>query len=157
MRALARRTTLIEFPRAESNGQAWQTVIADAHRALRNENLLAVTAAGTANAEVEKWWPYLLSTSPSNGEPPVSAPIVPVFCGPLHPDAADEHDKRVRVVFGHPVPATTSLHDIRASIHRLADWIRDAEVNGHLPVNAVIPGASDASLKEMVSSHQPHP
>jgi MFS family permease len=144
LRFLARQTTLI----------APVDALADADRALQSENLLAVTADAKASTEVGKWWPQLVSL-PSRSEG--KSPIVPVYCGPLHPEAADGHDKRIRVVFGHALPANARLDEVRASIRRLGEWIRASETNGHLPPNAVIPGASNASRTEMVSGHPPHP
>jgi hypothetical protein len=50
-----------------------------------------------------------------------SAPVVPVYCGPL--DGADRA-KRVRVVFGAAADPATTLEELRQQIHQLAEWIK---------------------------------
>jgi hypothetical protein len=51
---------------------------------------------------------------------PTSAPVVPVYCGPLDSAAGS---KRIRVVFGAAAAATT-LADLRQDIRQLAEWIK---------------------------------
>jgi MFS family permease len=114
LRTLAPRTTVIELPAPGAPPPAWDHVRSEAEETLAGGHLLAVSVDGpAANDPLEAFVEQVRRDT--------SAPIVPVFCGPLDPAEATP---RIRVVFGQPAKPDATAADVRTEIHRLADWVR---------------------------------
>ncbi len=134
LRYLAGKAGFTMVP-AGQNTDMWDIALMRANQALKQQDLLAVTVDGLEPAgEVDRFLDRL---------PRATTPIVPVYCGPIVVEGQPVDSSRIRVVFGHPVPATASGAGIRQSIRLLGDWIRQVEADGTLPLTHMIPGKSE--------------
>ncbi len=116
LRALARRTSLIELHEANLHPEALERARAVALRTLTQGHLLAVSIDSIQHtAEIEALLTELHRVS--------GAPVVPVFVGPLHPERV-QTPLAIRVVFGEALPVPPPLPETRKTIHHLAERIR---------------------------------
>ncbi len=106
LRRLSRRADcLVEVP----PGGDWSAALPRARAALKARDLVGFTADGEASdASADAFLSALTSES--------RVPILPVWCGSID-------DGKLRVVFGEPLPSTTKIAELRASIQKLKVWI----------------------------------
>jgi MFS family permease len=112
LRTLAPRMTVIEMPPATAPHATWDAVRRQAEAALAGGHLLAVAVEG-GDGDLQSFLTQVRRDT--------AAPIVPVFCGPIDPAEATP---RIRVVFGQSAKADATLHDLRAEIDKLGNWVR---------------------------------
>jgi MFS family permease len=109
--ALLRNLVVISTTHAE---QSWQEACGRALTVLERGDMVAVGINGQAiPPEMERAVRELSQQ--------FSAPLLPVYCGPLDPAAGA---RRVRVVFGAAADPAASLADLRNEIQELATWIQ---------------------------------
>lgn len=113
LRRLALRRNVIVVTATDS-ATSWPTVEAQARSVLARGDMLAV---GVACQELTPVLEHLLGDLSRQ----VSAPLLPVYCGPL--DSATG-TTRIRVVFGAATASRTTLTELRNEIQQLADWIK---------------------------------
>lgn len=119
LRYLARRSGFTMVPAGRDDQSLWTAAVTHANQALKQHDLVAVTMDGdTVNGEDR-----FLSQIPWQ-----SAPVLPVFCGPLGVE------RRIRVVFGNVLQPEADFAQIRQSIRDLGQQIRLAEADGTQPV-----------------------
>jgi hypothetical protein len=145
---LAKRTDLV-FLAADAPLVAWNRACEEAARVLDRGNLVAVTT-DTIHPLADELLDQLRKR--------VSAVVLPVYCGTL-PGANGQPSGAlpVRVVIGQPTPPEATAGDIRRSIDRLGEWVRQTELDGAAPSTAAIPGASAASPTGPGSGPPPSP
>jgi len=143
LRFMARHTGYLVL--SQINQETIDAALAMAKKALARDDLLAVTVDGHHPIDgMERLVQELRRQFP--------VPVLPIFCGPLHAgeDSGERHlhGHKVRVVFGQPLPADAGFDDIRRQIHRLGDWVRQAEGDGDLQTTAKMPALTDAVSRE---------
>jgi MFS family permease len=115
LRTLAPRTTVIEMPDGAAPPENWDRVRNQAEDALAHGHLLAIAVDGTGrDADLQDFVVRVRRDT--------SAPVVPVFCGPLDPT---EPTPRIRVVFGQPAKLDAAIADVRSEIDKLGQWVRE--------------------------------
>jgi MFS family permease len=110
LRKLARLRNLIVLD-GTADKNDWKTAQDKARAILNQGNMLAVGIF----SQVPQMASFLHELTQLS-----SAQLLPIYCGPL--DVAGS--RRIRVVFGAPLPVTTPLEKLRKEINDLADWIR---------------------------------
>ena len=136
LRYLAKRTGLVALRPTGETQEAWDKALAKALKALGQGNLVGITADGSGPT------PHMVELLQDLRQR-TAAPILPVFCGALLPQAGpDAHPslvRRMQVVIGHPLPEAATPEDIRQAIHRLGEWMYQQDRDGLQASTLVIP------------------
>jgi len=144
LRYLAKRTGLVALRPTGETQEAWDKALAKALRALGQGNLVGITADGSGPT------PHMVKLLQDLRQR-TAAPILPVFCGALLPQAGpDAHPtlvRRMQVVIGHPLPEAATPEEIRQAIHRLGEWMYQQDRDGLQASTLVIPGGAPAATK----------
>ncbi len=107
LRRLARRSSLVNVPPAGN----WSPARPHALDALKSGELLGVTIDGAIDdTRVDAFLTGLIADT--------NAIVLPVWCGPIEPG-------RIRVVFGHPAAAGSTVSQLRHEIEKLHAWIKE--------------------------------
>jgi hypothetical protein len=110
LRRLALRRNVVPVA-ATADDSSWQTVQEGARAVLERGDMLAVGLHGkTVAAPLEDFVHSLCRQT--------SAPMLPVYCGPLKHTTGDRY---VRVIFGAACTCSSTVGDLRHEIEKLAD------------------------------------
>jgi hypothetical protein len=78
-----------------------------------------------------------------------AAKVVPVYCGPDEPVAADGRKGRVWIAFGKPIDAQLPVAQIRDKIDALGERVAEAERTGRVTLTGEVARASIALAEDL--------
>jgi hypothetical protein len=136
IRYLAARAGFTIIP-LDGLGGDWSKALNHAAQALQRHDLLGVSVNGIAPPGASQELDSHLRELPWN-----EAPVVPVFCAPEPGRKPPHRGRRIRVVFGQPMPGHAGLEEVRRAIHGLGEWLEKAETADEIPKTIMIPGPS---------------
>lgn len=124
LRFLARRTSLIVLKPGVSSAEEYEAAYRAAAQALQEEKLVAISAPDSTSPPAKMLVERIIENA-------THAPVVPVYCGTLSHKLQEPVSaralRRIRVIFGEPLPPRSSVAEVRQALAALGDWFQTVQ------------------------------